>query len=143
VIVPLVKSVVPPEAEIAVIASVAVFVLVVLISAAPLVAAVGVCEGLAIIAKVFVPVPAEMVQGIWHCHAHAFATAGSDQLQTGVAVLTVSVMSVVTRQELPFRRSADSLRAAVVSIDNVLPFATDSLIPIAADPLAAVVELKR
>ena len=62
VIVPLVKSVVPPEAEIAVIASVAVFVLVVLISAAPLVAAVGVCEGLAIIVKVFVPVPAEMVQ---------------------------------------------------------------------------------
>jgi hypothetical protein len=64
VIVPLVKSVVAPDAEIAVMASVAVFVLVFLISAAPFVAAVGVWVGVAMIANVFVPVPAEITHGI-------------------------------------------------------------------------------
>lgn len=64
VIVTLVSKVVAPDAEIAVVSSVAVFVLVVLISAAPLVAAVGVCEGFAMIARVFVPEPALITQGI-------------------------------------------------------------------------------
>jgi hypothetical protein len=100
VIVPLVRSVVPPEAEMAVVASVAVLVFVVLISADPLVAAVGVCEGLAMIASVLVPEPAVIAQGIWHCHAQAFATAGSDHVQIVIGVLTVRVMSAVTRQAL-------------------------------------------
>jgi hypothetical protein len=109
VIVPLVRSVVPPEAEIAVVASVAVFVLVVLISAEPLVAAVGVCDGLAMIANVLVPEPAEITHGIWHCHAHALAMAGKDQVQIVVAVFTGRVMSAVTLQALPLRTKASSV----------------------------------
>jgi len=117
VIVGEVSSVVAPDAEIAVVASVAVPVLVVRISAKPLVVPVGVCAGLAIMASVFVPEPAEITQGISHCHAHAFAVPGSVHEHTVVAVLTGRVMSDVTRHE--FQRSkADSSKA--------VPFPTES-----------------
>jgi hypothetical protein len=89
VIVGEVRSVVAPDAEIAVVSSVPVEVLVVRISANPFVAAVGVCEGLAMMASVFVPVPAEITQGISHCQAQACATAGKDQVHNVVAVFVV------------------------------------------------------
>jgi hypothetical protein len=110
----LVNRVVPPDVEIAVVASVATLALVVLISAEPLVAPVGVCEGLAIMASVLVPVPAESTQGILHCHAQAFAIAGSDHVQIVIGVLTVRVMSAVTRQELALLNSPVSSFAFAV-----------------------------
>lgn len=93
----LVSNVVPPEAEIGVVSSVAVFVFVVLISADPFVVPVGVWEGFAMMDRVLVPVPADKIHGIFgHDHAQAFATAGSDQVQIVIGVATVSVISAVT-----------------------------------------------
>ena len=95
----LVSRLVAPDAEIAAVPSVPVPVFVVRISAAPLVVAVGVCDGLTPIAIVGV-VPAVTFHKIEHCHAQDLATLGRVHEQIFVALVD-KPMSDVTAQAFP------------------------------------------